>query len=204
MRELEFLPSWYPTLRRRRRHVAMQAWLSGAVVLALFSWVVLAQRNVRAAESGLSGLQNQLALANEKVKQLDELQALKRQMSQQAQVVNQLGPHVPVARLLDVLDEMMPKDMAILGLDLGTEENTRPTTGGQSDAPPQLTVTRKLKVQIHGAAPSDVEVGYFMDRIVSTIPKATEPLMTSKDRVENGRQMCDFQVTFYIDLNQDD
>lgn len=203
MRELEFLPAWYPTLRRRRRHVAIQAWLSAAVVIALFAWVVLSQRNVRAAASGLSSLQNQLLLANEKVKQLDELQALKRQMSQQAQVVNQLGPHVPVARLLDVLDEMMPKDMAILDLDVGTEEQVRPPTGPPGDAPGQLAVVRRLKIDIHGAAPSDVEVGYFMDR-VAAIPKATEPLMTSKDRVENGRQMCDFQVTFYIDLNQDD
>ena len=203
MRELEFLPAWYPTLRDRRRHVAIQAWLSAAVVIALFAWVVLSQRNVRAAESGLNGLQSQLALANEKVKQLDDLQVLKRQMSQQARVVNQLGPHVPVARLLDVLDEMMPKDMAILDLDLGTEEQVRPPTGAPGDSPQQLAVVRRLKVDIHGVAPSDVEVGYFMDRL-ATIPKATEPLMTSKDRVENGRQICDFQVTFYIDLNQDD
>jgi hypothetical protein len=203
VRELEFLPQWYPTLRRRRRHVAIQAWLSGAVVVALITWTLLSQRNVRAATAGLTGLQNQLGLANEKVKQLDELQALKRQMSQQAKVVSQLGPHVPVARMLDVLDDMMPKDMAILDLTVETEETAHPLTGAPSDAPVQLAVVRRLKIDIHGAAPSDVELGFFMDR-VAAIPRVSEPLLTSKERVENGRQMCDFQVSFYMDLNQDD
>lgn len=203
MRELEFLPAWYPTLQRRRRHVIIQAWLSMAVVVALLMWGVLSQRNVNAAESGLGSLQNQLTAANEKVKQLDELQKLKRQMSQQAQVVNQLGPHVPMARLLDALDDMMPKDMAILDLDLGTEEQVRPPSGLPGAPGGQEAVVRHLRIRLHGVAPSDVELGYFMDRVAG-IPKASDVLMTSKDRVENGHQMCDFEVSFVIDLNADD
>jgi Tfp pilus assembly protein PilN len=203
VRELEFLPAWYPTLRQRRRHVVMQAWLSVAAVVALVMWVVLSQRNVRAAEFGLNNLQNQLSQANEKVKQLGELQALKRQMSQQAQVVSQLGPHVPTARLLDALDDMMPKDMAILDLELGTEEQMRSPNQPPGVAGGPGMVTRRLRIRLHGVAPSDVELGYFMDRIAG-IPKASDVLMTSKDRVENGHQMCDFEVTFVIDLNEDD
>jgi hypothetical protein len=42
-----------------------------------------------------------------------------------------------------------------------------------------------------------------MDRVAG-IPKASDVLMTSKDRVENGHQMCDFEVSFLIDLNADD
>ena len=203
MRELEFLPAWYPTLRRRQRHVIIQAWLSTAVVIALLMWVFLSQRNVHAAESGLGNLQNQLIAANEKVKQLDELQNLKRQMSQQAQVVNQLGPHVPMARLLDALDDMMPKDMAILDLDLGTEEQVKPPSGLPNGPGGQEPIVRHLRIRLHGVAPSDVELGYFMDRVAG-IPKASDVLMTSKDRVENGHQMCDFEVSFLIDLNADD
>jgi len=32
MRELEFLPAWYPMLRRKRQWLMFQLWLTGAIL----------------------------------------------------------------------------------------------------------------------------------------------------------------------------
>ena len=46
MREVEFLPAWYPQVRRRRRLVVLQAWMTLAVLIGLGAWMTLAGRNV--------------------------------------------------------------------------------------------------------------------------------------------------------------
>ena len=38
MRELEFLPAWYPQTRRRKRQVLLQAWVTVGSVIALAAW----------------------------------------------------------------------------------------------------------------------------------------------------------------------
>jgi Tfp pilus assembly protein PilN len=201
MRELEFLPAWYPALRRRKRFVALQAWMAGAIVVALGSWMLLAQRNVSAAESSLAGLQSQLQQTDDQLHRLSELQSLKRQMSQQAQVVALLGPHVPTARLIDVVEEVMPSDMAILDFSMDSQSQmmAAPTLRAASGAQP--AVSRSLLIRLHGVAPSDVDLGNFLARLAG-VPYFDDIAMAySKDRVDSGHLMREFEVTFSVRLS---
>ena len=45
MRELEFLPDWYPQTHRRRRLIVLQGWLTLIMVAGMGSWIVLQDRN---------------------------------------------------------------------------------------------------------------------------------------------------------------
>ena len=72
MREMEFLPEWYPKVRKRRRMVVMQAWVTFTVVLGLGLWMVLVQRNVYARQQELGSLQTDLCRSEEQVQRLDQ------------------------------------------------------------------------------------------------------------------------------------
>ena len=50
MREVEFLPEWYPAVRRRKRMVAMQAWATLILICVLGLWTVMSQQRVAARE----------------------------------------------------------------------------------------------------------------------------------------------------------
>jgi Tfp pilus assembly protein PilN len=201
MRELEFLPAWYPALRRKRRFVALQAWLAGAVVAALGLWMLLAERNVRSAEASLVNLQGQLQQTDDQLHRLSELQSLKQEMSEQAEVVARLGPHVPVARLIDVLQDAMPDDMAILDLSSQSQAQTKQATALSAASGNQPVVIHTELVRLHGVVPSDVDLGNFLARLAG-VPYFSDIAMTySKDRVEGGRMMREFEVTFSIHLD---
>ena len=76
MRELEFLPDWYPQMRRRRRLLALQVWGTLTLAAGLGLWLLLTTRNVAIAQQSLSALTGDLDHTQGQLKQLDELVAL--------------------------------------------------------------------------------------------------------------------------------
>jgi len=201
MRELEFLPAWYPALRRKRRFVALQAWLACAILVVLGLWMLLAERNVRSAEASLANLQGQLAQTDDQLHRLSELQSLKDQMSQQAEVVSRLGPHVPIARLINVLEDAMPDDMAILDLSSQAQAQTKQASSLSAATGSQPVLVRTELVRLHGVAPSDVDLGNFLARLAGVSYFSDIAMTYSKDRVDSGRMMREFEVTFSIHLD---
>src|SRR5688572_16763379 len=70
VRELEFLPDWYPGLRRQRRLVILQAWMTLAVLGGLGLWLLLAQRNVHNAAAAVAALDAQVLQTRTEQRQL--------------------------------------------------------------------------------------------------------------------------------------
>jgi Tfp pilus assembly protein PilN len=204
MREPEFLPNWYPMLRRKRRWVILQSWLTAAVVVALGMWMLLSERNVHAAENALDSLQGQLNQSNGELRKLDELQSLRRQMSQQAQVVAHLGLHVPASRMIDALDQVMPTKMALLDLTLNTEQRVVAQSPLLTTPGAEPAIDRQLHVKLHGVVPTDVDLGDFLGHL-SNVPFFRDIAMPySKDRVQSGHVMREFEITFSVKLSEDD
>src|SRR5882757_7262049 len=114
MRELEFLPSWYPQMRRRRRIAALQGWLLLMVAAGLAAWMGLAQRNVHAAESTMSLLQQQLDQTHAEQNILAQQLELRKQLQEKEQLIASLGFPVQMTRLLQTLDSAMPKEMSLV------------------------------------------------------------------------------------------
>lgn len=208
MRELDFIPAWYPKLLHKKRLVILQGWFTASMIVALSLCLFVKQQNIHAAEFRRDHLQKQLGQAASELQKLNELQSLKAQMSRQAEIVSQLGPHIPVARLLDMLDELMPKEMALLDFSIDTEvEASAPgaMTSGTGATPvagtPVTVYDRRLNIKLHGVAPSDAELGVFLTRL-QTIPHLSNMQSHGKDRVSGDHLMRDFEVTFVIHLDQ--
>ena len=202
MRELEFLPDWYPQIRSRRRVVVIQAWTSLAIVLGLGVWWTVSSRNVRAAESTLASLDAQLVASRGEVKTLEELVTLQKKLGAQAQVLAKVGTHVESARLLATLDEVMPKTMALLELSFQTEE-LKPASLADTRVAQEKDrkLDRRLNVKLAGVAPTDVEVADFLTKLTAKAFFEDVRMTRSKPRLDNGRLMREFEVYFSMNLN---
>ena len=203
MREVEFLPAWYPLLRRRRLMMYAEAWAIVAAVAAMAVWLLIFHRNVRMAEASLGGLDRQLTQTDADIQRLNEQRALKEQLQRQGEVSAKLGPYVPQARLVSSLADIMPREMTLLDLSSNVVEQPRPAqalVSARGDAVAPAT-DRKLLVALTAVAPTDVELANFYAKLAA-MPQIAEVNWTySKDRVQDGHTMRECAVTFSIDLN---
>ena len=198
MRELEFLPGWYATLRKKRRFLVIEAWLAMVIAVGLGLWMILSARNVIGKETLLNTREKQLTESNYELQKLGELESLKRQMSDQAKLMAHVGLNVPMARLVDAVEKMLPKEMALL--DVTVESQDQPNAQPKAAAASAEPTNRQLVVTLHGVSPSVEELGNFMIHVAG-IPNYVEGSVKTSDVHQNGHRMTDFKISFGIRLN---
>jgi Tfp pilus assembly protein PilN len=202
VRELEFLPAWYPQVRRGRRIVMLLAWMTILLLGAFGSWATVTQRAVRSDQARLANLDRELSRSRGEVKELEELMRLNKKLSEQAQVLSKVGSHAEAARLLATLDEVMPKSTSLLELSLLTEEQQPATLAGVRAAQERdRSVDRRLNVRVTGVAPTDVEVADFLTKLTAKAFFEDVRMTGSKPRIEDGHIMREFEVNFTMNLN---
>jgi Tfp pilus assembly protein PilN len=200
MREMEFLPEWYPQSRRRKRVVVLQGYMMLLLAAGLAVWLALAQRNIHTASAALAGIESQISQTHQEMHQLDEQVALKNQLLLQRQIIGKLGLPVEMSRLLFTLDQKLPRDMSLTDLSFDTREqlkaaNTRVSARGDD-------IDRRLHIRLEGVAPTDNDVANFLTAL-ARVPFFDDVAMNySRDRNEGGHIMRDFEITFSVNLNQ--
>lgn len=202
MRELEFLPAWYPQTRKRKRLVVLQAWMTVTLAAGLGLFMVLSQRNVRAAETELNLIQTDLTQTTSLLKELDEQLALKSQLQQQQQIFDKLGTYVEATRMLSMIDSIMPREMALVGISLKTVEKLQPVTGlANAVKKTEQKLDRKLEVAVQGVAPTHLDVANFVMQL-SNLPYFEQvSLVYGRDKTDSGHIMREFEVSFMVNLN---
>jgi Tfp pilus assembly protein PilN len=199
MRELEFLPSWYPQTRRRRRLVLLQGWLTFIMVIAMGGYLALADRNIRTSEDSLSALKAQLAQTATQIDEMEKLDALRKQWRQQFQIMSRLGLYVEACTMVHTLDSVMPRQMSLTSVHFENEEKVE--TSAVLAAKVEQAIDRKLKARIQGVCPTDVDLANFMTKLTE-IPFFEQVNITyAKERTEANHVMREFEVCFTINLN---
>src|SRR5687768_2665960 len=170
MREVEFLPEWYPKVRQRKRVVALQAWITLILICGLGLWMLLVQRNVHAREQQVHMLSTELSRSEVDLQRLEDLLQLQRQLGQQDMIFARIGRPIEMTRVMSTLQQIMPSDMALLNLELITDEPQKPPPGTfaarmqqQENKAPDM----KLRFRLHGVAPTDVDLGEFLAKLTS-------------------------------------
>jgi Tfp pilus assembly protein PilN len=203
MRDLEFIPSWYPLLRRRRRILLVEGWAIVGVVAVMAVWLMIFHHTVNVARASLGALDRQLSQTDADLVRLNELRLLKQQLQHQGEISARLGVYVPQAKLLATLAEIMPREMTLLDLSSNVVEQPRPIPAlvAARGEPATPEMDRKLMVQLTAVAPTDVELANFYARLAA-MPQIGDVTWTySRDRVQDGHTMRECAVTFSIDLN---
>jgi len=204
MRELEFMPSWYGQLLRRRRRVRLQVWLTLAFAAALGLWSFASNRNKHAEEQELQLLSQQLAETDAQLHQMEQMEAARKLCRQKADALAKLGLHVESAKLIGRLAEAMPQTMALLDFAMDVEETPAVLSGPARAAlkdPTNVPMERRLKCKLTGAAPTDDEVGDFV-RALNRIPFLDNIAVPfARNKTEAGHILREFELTFTINLN---
>ena len=210
MRELEFLPDWYPRVRKRKRMVALQTWVTITVMCGLGLWMLLVQRNVHAREVEVESLRTDLDKSETELARLEDLLQLQRQLGQQDQIFLKIGRPVETTKIITTLEQMMPTDMALLDLQVETEEPNRAnTSNGYSNLSGGLAAraarekeqeSPKLRFRMHGVAPTDTDLGEFLHKLTGRPFFKSVELLYSHERQDRGHVMREFELTFNMEL----
>ncbi|MCS7033542.1 MAG: PilN domain-containing protein [Phycisphaerae bacterium] len=213
MRELEFLPEWYPILRRRRGLAVTQAWVTAVLMAALCLVGVAEHRRVMAYEATSTELTAEMNRTRAQLRMLDEQLELKKQLEQQSLILSKVGLQVDISRLLGEIAHLMSRETFLLEFRAETEETVRPSEKNgannsrsradtrSGNAAEDAPCDRKLRVKLVCVAPSDVDVANFLAGLTNK-PFLEQVAMTyAKDRTQSGRVMREFEITFQVNLN---
>lgn len=207
MRELEFLPDWYPRIRKRRRWLLAQAWFTLVVAICLCSWLVVDGRAISAAKAQLATLNTQVDLSHGEVRVHEEQKAAVEELRVRKTIDRKLGLPVEMTRLITTLSQVMTPEMSLTDLSVLTEEKPHPITSvadAQNAEAKAGAPDRFLKVRMLAVAPTDVDVAKCLKGLTN-LPFFDQVVMTfAKDRIEQNRVMREFEVTFTVDLNNTD
>lgn len=204
MRELEFLPDWYPRLRKRKRFVGVQAWATGVLLAGLCLWGWLSDRNIRAASASITVLKGEISQTDSELRRLDEALAQQKELTAKDLIMKKLGEHVESTRVLAAIQEAMPDEMALLNFSTEVRETPRKAPGLVAAAAVQNSqplVDRRLEVSILGVGPTDATLAKFMRNLNDSGLVDHINMSFSQERVEANRVMRQFAVTFGVDLN---
>ncbi len=202
MREVEFLPEWYPKVRKRRRMVALQAWITFILFFGLGLWTLMAQRNVYANQHALGALQSDLYRSEEEIQHLEEAQKLETLLGAKDSIRLKIGTPIKTSKMMAILGQLMPADMALLELTLDTE--LAPAASGtlaSRAVAEQGAQESKTHLRIHGVSPTDVDLAEFLAKLTSKPFFRQVELLYSHERVENGHVMREFEVSLVLDLS---
>jgi hypothetical protein len=205
MRELEFLPDWYPRLRRQRRRVLLTSWVALVVIGGLTLWLTLARRNAGRAEAALRAFEVQILQTETEKRQLDEQLRMKAQLEQREHVVASLGFPVEMSRLLRTLDVIMPREMSLKDITCSTLEQPLVPDGpaaAQARAPQDRpAVDRRMKISLVGVAPNDLDLANFLTGLTNYPFFEQIQLVKADGVIDAGHAMREFEVTFSMSLN---
>jgi Tfp pilus assembly protein PilN len=215
MRELEFLPDWYPRVRKRKRMVALQTWVTLIMMCGLGLWMLLVQRNVHAREVEVESLRTDLDKSETDLARLEDLLQLQRQLGQQDQIFLKIGRPIETTKIITTLEQMMPTDMALLDLQVENEDPTRSSisngygNGGGGGGGGGLAAraarekeqeSPKLRFRMHGVAPTDTDLGEFLHKLTGRPFFKNVELLYSHERQDRGHVMREFELTFNMEL----
>jgi Tfp pilus assembly protein PilN len=155
MREVEFLPAWYPQLRRRKRALVIQVCATGTIILTLGTIALSKQLDVRRQQLMLTETRVELSRCGPALARLDALVERQQQLRQQEQVITRLGTQLDPTRLLNVVEDAMPAQVTLTDLTL------------ESRAAPGGTDERLLAIRLQGLAPTDADIASLLSNLGS-------------------------------------
>jgi Tfp pilus assembly protein PilN len=204
MREPEFLPDFYPLLLRRRNMVVAQIWATILLVVWLSSWALYAQHQVHLAQLSLDEVDGQIRRSGVDLLRLSEIEVKTAELERKQEISQRLGVRIAASRILDELNHQMPPGMALLEMNLGTEESAEPQSDADRALGHRAKIDRKLAIELTGMAPTGGEVATFLTHLVA-VPYFTDVgLVKAEDHAENWRLMRQFVVKFALDLDSSD
>ncbi len=208
MRDVDFLPSWYPAIQRRHQMVVLQVWATAIVIVALISYAGAKRWEVHSAQRATALIEAQVRLSKQQLAQLSQKMEYEHQLKRQDDIVAKLGLNVDASRMLAVMEESMTPDMVLTDVSMETVETpvqvslTAPNRRRGSGDAPATDIDRRLMVKMTGFAPNDSDTAVMMGRLNDVKFLENLALGPIQDgRTQDGHVVSEFEVTFEVNLN---
>ena len=211
MREIDFLPNWYPQIQQRYRWLIAQAWVTVTIILLLGGYALVQRWQVRGAKAVTSQCEARITQSRQQLAQLGEMLKYEGQLRQQEQIVARLGLGVDTTRLLKSLEDAMPTEMSLTNISVETIEQARSSPlmtivarnnpAGSSKAD-ETDVNRRLKVLVDGVAPTDMQAATLVENLLKVNCFENVAFVYFREgRSRDGHVMREFEITFDINLD---
>ena len=188
MREIDFLPDWYPRIQRKRRWVIIQALVTVTMIVLISGFALARKLQVSAVVATAAQTEAQISLSRQQLAQLNEKTKYENELRQQEHIVAQIGIGVETTRLLKAVEDAMTPDMALTNLSLEMEEQPRETD-------------RRLKVVVDGVAPTEMEAVTLLGNLAKVKCFENVAIRVNDENARDGHMTRDFEVTFDMNLN---
>lgn len=204
MREVNFLPAWYPSLRRQRASLTAQTWVTAGLVVAGLVTLAAVHAHSTEAAAALQQTRHRAIQATQNVQKLDETLVLQQQLVAKQKVLTDVGLPVEVARVVGELAQAAPREVCFDSIEIRTDEQTRaPSIADRAKAGANVspTVTRRLQVRLTGLAPTEDAVTMMWSKLLQQPFVDDARLANSTDHEDSGHLMRAFEITLSIPMD---
>lgn len=195
MREIDFLPEWYPQIQRRYRQLILQAYVTLAVIALLLGFAVFKRWQVQNARVIGARFATQLNDSKQQLTQLNEKLKDEAQLRQQEAIVARVGIGIETTRLLKSLEDAMTPEMTLTDLSLETTERSAVQAAS-------FIADRQMKVTVDGIAPDDTQLVTLLENLSKV--KCFENVAFTyfrEGKSRDGHLLREFEFTFDMNLN---
>lgn len=207
MREVNFLPAWYPAVVRQKKLLTAQAWGTAIVVVSGLAVLFYAHRAGAAANAELMVSKDRAQQMIKQVHQLDEMLDLQKQLQAKQAIVNELGLPVELSRVVAETGACAPREITFTEMVANTMERA-PLTAAERTAIASgirtLAPSRQLSIRLRGIAPTESEVTTFYSRLIQRPCFSQVRLVNSNEKVDAEHKMREFEINFAINLDPQD
>jgi Tfp pilus assembly protein PilN len=195
MREIDFLPEWYPRIQRRYRQLILQAYVTVALIALLLGVTVFKYWQVQNARVIGARFATQLTDSKQQLTQLNAKLKYETQLRRQEAIIARVGIGIDTTRLLKSLEDAMTPEMSLTDLSLETTETSTVQTAS-------FSADRQLKVTVDGIAPNDTQLVTLLENVSKV--KCFENVAFTyfrEGKSRDGHLLREFEFTFDMNLN---
>ncbi len=206
MREIEFVPTWYAATHRRRRLLKLQMYCTVLVALSLATWGIVNAQTIESGQKMLDVRAIELEASSMRVFERQDQDRLRAQYQLQQRVGASLGLSIESSRVLQLIEDALPKHASLIDVQIDTDERTISLAGravAVKSGSSKREIERRLTVSLKGVAPTNAEVVSMYDNLKNAGFCEDLGLNYAKDRLDGDVLMREFVIRFSINLNAD-
>ena len=203
METIDFLPERIKAQRQRRRRWVRLAYLLVSCAVILAAYGIAQQVRFLRAKERLNSLSDRAANVQQQVAMLGTLQQQYADLMIKKRIDEQLGSRADALDVLAELGRLMPESVAVGSLELKTVElrtTVRPALarGASAAGRPEDFVEKRVRLEMTGLAPSDVEVANFIAQLSASPLFEDVNMGYSKNTEIQDRSAREFRIGCYV------
>jgi len=221
MKEINFIPDWYKSGRKKQLGYRMQYIVVGSIFAVMLFWNVVTSRSVTKAHASLdmSEAEHQIqeASSSEYAKLATDISRLQRQAS----VIEEIDSRILLADVLAEASFLIDEKIMLTELDIFTQKFDLPTTGNSntggsvlrkanfSSSSGGVTLTGDIRFAVvvkgFAAKPADVadlickfEESKYFCQVIPSYSRNKDVRRSQAGARQENCQVCEFEIKCYI------